>query len=80
MFWQVGAFEENTGARGLVSAVESALLLFEKKLPSTEVKTFPATVMVVDNPEKALAKLISFKDSQSMDTVFENLCYEEKNR
>ena len=69
------AFEENTGARGLVSAVESALLLFEKKLPSTEVTKFPATVMVVENPEKALEKLLSLKDPQ--DAAFENLCQEE---
>ena len=32
------AYEENTGARGLVSAVERALLIFEKKLPSTDIK------------------------------------------
>ena len=31
------ASAENTGARGLVSAVEGALLLFEKTLPSTTI-------------------------------------------
>lgn len=72
------AFEENTGARGLVSAVEGALILFEKKLPSTEVTKFPATVMVIKNPEKALEKLLSLKDPRSMDAAFEDQCNEEK--
>ena len=31
------AYEEKTGARGLVSAVEKVLLKFEKKLPSTDI-------------------------------------------
>ena len=35
------AFAENTGARGLVSAVEKALLDFERKLPSAGIKQIP---------------------------------------
>ncbi len=35
------AFVENTGARGLVSAVEKALLDFERKLPSAGINEFP---------------------------------------
>jgi len=48
------AAEENTGARGLVSAVERALLAFEKRLPSTDVKLFPVTGDVIRHPEKSL--------------------------
>ncbi|MBW1847725.1 MAG: AAA family ATPase, partial [Deltaproteobacteria bacterium] len=50
------AFAENTGARGLVSAVEKALLVFEKKLPSTNIKSFPITEPVIKNPEQSLEK------------------------
>lgn len=50
------AFEEHTGARGLVSAVEQALLLFEKRLPSTDIKQFPVTEAVIKTPEKVLAQ------------------------
>lgn len=46
------AFDENTGARGLVSAIERALLMFEKALPSLGINQFPVTEMVVKNPEK----------------------------
>ncbi len=46
------AFDENTGARGLVSAVESALLMFEQKLPSTQVRRLAITPKLLDSPEK----------------------------
>jgi len=52
------AFDENTGARGLVSAVENALLPYEKKLPSTNVGKFPVTREVIDHPKKSLGDLI----------------------
>ena len=52
------AFDENTGARGLVSAVENALLPFEKKLPSTNVRRFPVTKDVIDNPDRSLRDLV----------------------
>ena len=44
------AAQENTGARGLVSAVERALLPFEKRLPSTNVRMFPVTADVIRHP------------------------------
>jgi ATP-dependent Clp protease ATP-binding subunit ClpX len=46
------AFDENTGARGLVSSMERALLMFEKSLPSSGIKQFPVTEMVVKNAQK----------------------------
>lgn len=72
------AFEENTGARGLVSAIEKALLLFEKKLPSTNTKKFPAIVSLMKDPEAYLKKLLDISKNKEMDQTFENLELEEK--
>jgi ATP-dependent Clp protease ATP-binding subunit ClpX len=72
------AFNENTGARGLVSAVEKALLLFEKKLPSTPVKKFPVTLSVIDTPEKFLEELITSSNDDTACEVFEKLTLSEK--
>ena len=71
------ALEENTGARGLVSAVEKALLLFEKKLPSTNINKFPATVSVIENPEKALETLLASSDDKTNE-IFEKLSFDER--
>jgi len=38
------AFAENTGARGLVSVIEKALLDFERVLPSSASEKFPVTL------------------------------------
>ncbi|MCF8069544.1 MAG: AAA family ATPase [Desulfobacterales bacterium] len=72
------AFEENTGARGLVSAVETALLLFETKLPSTTVNTFPATVSIIENPEDTLNNLITAAKEGASDELYDKLAEEEK--
>ncbi len=72
------AFEENTGARGLVSAIEKALLLFEKKLPSTNIKKFSATVSVMDDPKGSLEKLLEISNTKELNKTFEKLELEEK--
>jgi ATP-dependent Clp protease ATP-binding subunit ClpX len=72
------AFEENTGARGLVSVVEKTMLLFEKKLPSTNIKKFPVIVSVTENPEGYLKKLLEISNIKEMDQIFERLELEEK--
>jgi ATP-dependent Clp protease ATP-binding subunit ClpX len=72
------AFSENTGARGLVSAVESALLLYEKRLPSTEVKTFSITSEVVASPEKTLESVVDASKSEEQNATFNRLKHEEK--
>jgi len=74
----LNAFNENTGARGLVSAVEKALLLFEKKLPSTPVKKFPVTLSVIDTPEKFLEELVTSSNDDTASEVFEKLTLSEK--
>ena len=56
------AFAENTGARGLVSAVEKALLEYERKLPSTDIKKFPATASILESPPASI-KTIFFARS-----------------
>ena len=72
------AFNENTGARGLVSAVEGALLLFEKRLPSTTIRTFPITSEVVTSPEKTLERLLDVSKSQEWHATFNRLKEQEK--
>jgi len=73
----VNAFSENTGARGLVSAVERALLPFEKKLPSTTVRQLPVTRQVIENPELALNELINLNKGIKNEE-FERLVEHEK--
>lgn len=52
------ADKEKTGARGLVSVIERALLPFEKKLPSTNIKKLKVTLGVVENPNAALKDVL----------------------
>jgi ATP-dependent Clp protease ATP-binding subunit ClpX len=72
------AFIENTGARGLVSAVEGALLVFEKKLPSTNIKKFPVTAADVENPEKSLKKILALSNLDELHETYEKLFLAEK--
>lgn len=74
----VRAFEEKTGARGLVSAVEKVLLKFEKRLPSTEIKKFVVTKAVVENPERELERLIQNPSDPEILAKFEALLSKEK--
>ena len=72
------AFSDNTGARGLVSAIESKMLLFEKKLPSKGTKKFPVTAAVIENPEESLEALITSPDEKKINESFEKLSNKEK--
>jgi len=72
------AFIENTGARGLVSAVEKALLIFEKRMPSTDAKLFPATLSVLESPEKTLEIYTDSEHQEEVAAVFDKLAAEEK--
>ncbi len=51
------AAAENTGARGLVSAVETALMPFERCLPSMGIACLAATAEALQTPEATLARL-----------------------
>ena len=67
------AYEEGTGARGLVSAVERALLPFEKKLPSISIRKFPVTAEVIQQPKNALEKLIADPQGDPLHRSFEHI-------
>lgn len=71
------AFEENTGARGLVSAVERALLLFEKRLPSTGVKIFSAVISVIDSTADYLENILS-PSEDDLQNIYRQLVDNEK--
>ncbi|MCF8092680.1 MAG: AAA family ATPase [Desulfotignum sp.] len=53
------AFKENTGARGLVSVVEDALLPFEETLPSRDITHFVVTRKVISDPAAMLEDLLA---------------------
>ncbi len=72
------AFHENTGARGIVSAVEQALLSFENKLPSTNVTQFAVTKDVVDNPDTELENIVEKHETSVFRKAFKEVVDEEK--
>ena len=74
----VRAYEEKTGARGLVSAVEKALLKFEKRLPSTDIRQFVVTREVVEHPEQELERLLQDPMHPERLAKFEKLLSREK--
>jgi len=74
----VMACEEKTGARGLVSAVEKILIKFEKRLPSTDIRKFVVTRAVVEDPERALGRLLQDPSDPDMLGKFEALLSREK--
>jgi len=53
------AARERTGARGLVSSMEKALLKFEHRLPSTEIRRLVVTPALVDDPVTELDRVLS---------------------
>ena len=52
------AYEEKTGARGLLSVFENVLIRFEKTLPSTNITELMVNKDVVLNPDKELQKML----------------------
>jgi ATP-dependent Clp protease ATP-binding subunit ClpX len=70
------ACEEKTGAR--VSAVEKILIKFEKRLPSTDIRKFVVTRAVVEDPERALGRLLQDPSDPEMLEKFEALLSREK--
>ena len=76
------ASQEKTGARGLVSAVERTLMLFEKHLPSTTVKKLLVTPELVENPAQELKRVDLDFDMSDLQTKerFEKAVFNEKER
>lgn len=72
------AFLEQTGARGLVSAMERTLLNFEKRLPSTETRKLAVTEDVARYPQRELDALLAGLSDGKWDEIFERIEKEEK--
>lgn len=75
----VRAYEEKTGARGLVSATEKVLLKFEKRLPSTDIRKFVVTRALVEHPSQELERLLQEPSNPEMLEKLEVLISREKN-
>jgi ATP-dependent Clp protease ATP-binding subunit ClpA len=71
------AYDENTGARGLVSAVEAALLPFERRLPSTKVKKLAVTVEALENTQQRLNELEKSPDDSGNLSEFKRISKQE---
>lgn len=72
------AYQEKTGARGLVCAIERVLLPFEKKLPSTEIKYLVVTPEVVHHPEEELAKILEHPHDPKRSRVYRRMVDDER--
>ncbi len=72
------AFQEKTGARGLVSAIEEALLVFEEKLPSIHVPVFTVSKTALENPDLHLKELVSDPGSDRWNKQYEKAFFDHK--
>ncbi|MBT5544808.1 MAG: AAA domain-containing protein [Desulfobacula sp.] len=73
------AYEENTGARGLVSVIEEALLDFEEKLPSHDLLKFTVTKEVLKHPKAHLKDLLSKQKFLKFNDLYEKALLDHKN-
>ncbi|MFH1075739.1 MAG: AAA family ATPase [Pseudomonadota bacterium] len=71
-------YAEQTGARGLVSAIESVILPFEKKLPSTDIKRLAITEQAVESAERILQALLSNPSDEQWFKAFNEIETEEQ--
>jgi len=71
------AAQENTGARGLVSAVEKALLNFEMRLPSSRVRKLAVTEAVLLQPDLWIEKILDTPDSKEISDTFKT-CHQQE--
>jgi len=72
------AYDQNTGARGLVSVVEKVLMKFEKKLPSTNIKRLPVTKEMVENPVGELRLLLENAENRERKERYHRVIKQEK--
>lgn len=72
------AAQERTGARGLVSVIEKALIQFEKRLPSTDIKEFLVTPEVVADPVGELARLLANPQDPDLAARFDAAAQQER--
>ena len=74
------AAKEQTGARGLVSAVERVLMKFEHSLPSTDIRCLLVTPAMVADPGGEIEKILSHPNDQERESVFRRLMTDEEER
>ncbi|NLI82442.1 MAG: AAA domain-containing protein [Deltaproteobacteria bacterium] len=72
------AYEERTGARGLVSVIERVLLPFEKSLPSSSIRYLVITREVVEHPQEELKRLLKDPDDPIRVQRYQRMLNEEK--
>lgn len=72
------AYAENTGARGLVNAIEELLLPFETRLPSENVRYFPITHDVVQHPDDSIKSLCSHANDDSWCDLYKKIEHDER--
>lgn len=72
------ACKEKTGARGLVSVIERALIKFEQLLPSTTIDRFVVTLDLVRDPGKQLNNLVQDPYNINLAERYERLLSNEK--
>jgi ATP-dependent Clp protease ATP-binding subunit ClpX len=72
------AYAERTGARGLVGAVENALLPYERRLPSTDVHRLPLTTEMVEGGSETLDAFIAAADTPEQETRFQQMALREQ--
>ncbi len=64
------AYQEKTGARGLLNVFEKVLIKFEKSLPSTDIKKLVVDRELVLNPDEVLKRLITDEGIHSFQKEF----------
>ncbi|MBA4388198.1 MAG: ATP-dependent protease [Verrucomicrobia bacterium] len=73
------AYEEKTGARGLMTVLERILRDFKFELPSTPVKSFQLSGRTVETPGESLQELLQNKESLANESLrAELLAYVEE--
>ncbi len=53
------AFDEHTGARGLLNVIDKRLMKYEKMLPDTDIDHLVITRQIIDNPDQELDELLT---------------------
>jgi hypothetical protein len=72
------AWQERTGARGLVSAVERVLLKFEHTLPSADLQHLVVTPAMTEDPARELKKILDSPEDPERERAFQRLLAEEE--
>ena len=74
------AYQENTGARGLVSAVEGALLAFEQHLPSIKLTQLALNEETIKHPKVRIDRLEADPSAEDLQLEFELARRKEQTR